>query len=138
MRVSPVSFKSLMVFTLKGDKPSAGIPDIMAYTFQNNKNLKDNNYKLTTPVSYDKEKIDGTVHNAAADFATLLDKEYKKELPKGSKKVILTSADFYVNPRQTQKRYFLTAATNEDEEKIHKILSKSMAFFTVKFRPKMW
>lgn len=137
MRVSPVSFKSLMVFTLKGNKPSAGIPDIMAYTFQNNKSLRDN-YSLTTPVHYDKDKIDGTVHNAAANFASLLDKEYKKELPKGSKKVILTSADFYVNPRDTQKRYFLTAATNEDEEKLHKILSKSLAFFTVKFRPKMW
>ncbi len=135
MRVSPVAFKSLMVFTLKGDKPSAEVPQIMKYTFDNNNSLKD--YNLTKLVPYNKGKIDGTVHNAAADFAGTLDSEYKGELPKGSKKVILTSADFYVNPRETQKRYFLTAATSEDEERLHKILSKSLAFFTVKFRPKM-
>ena len=82
------------------------------------------------------EKIDGTVHNAAKNFAENLDRLYKKELPKGSKRVKLTEVDFYVNPRETQKRYFLTAATNDDENKIHEILSQSSVFYTAKFNNK--
>ncbi len=134
MRVSPVSFKSLMVFTLPDDKPSLETPQLMQLSFEHNKNLQ--NYYLTDLVHYN-EKIDGTVHNAAADFAEKLDEQYKEKLPKGSKKVMFTEADFYVNPRETQKRYFLTAATNEDEEKLHRVLSKSSAYYTVKFRNKM-
>ena len=134
MRVSPVSFKSLMVFTLPDDKPSLETPQLMQLSFEHNKNLQ--NYYLTDLVHYN-EKIDGTVHNAAADFAEKLDEQYKEKLPKGSKKVMFTEADFYVNPRETQKIYFLTAATNEDEEKLHRVLSKSSAYYTVKFRNKM-
>ena len=135
MRVPPVSFKSLMVFTLSDDKPTLKVPQLMDLSFKHSPQLK--NYVLTDLVHYNKEKIDGTVHNASADFAERLDEEYKNQLPKGSKKVIFTEADFYVNPRETQKRYFLTAATNEDEDRLHRILSKSSAFYTVKYRTKM-
>ena len=136
MRVSPVSFKSLMVFTLPSDKPQLQVPQLMELSFSHSQALK--GYALSDLVHYDKEKIDGTVHNAYADFAERLDNEYEGQLPKGSKKVIFTEADFYVkNPRETEKRYFLTAATKEDEDRLHKILSKSAAYYTVKYRTKM-
>ena len=138
MRVPPVSFKSLMVFTLPSDKPKLEVPQLMELSFNHNQALKNYGYQLAPLVHYNKEKIDGTVHNAYADFAEKLDDEYEKQLPRGSKKVMFTEADFYVkNPRETEKRYFLTAATKEDEDKIHKILSKSAAYYTVKYRTKI-
>ena len=133
MNIRPVSFGSLMVFTLNDNKPKADIPTLMKISFNNNKQLKQ--YTLTDTVSFS-EKIDGTVHNAAKNFAEDLDRLYKKELPKGSKRVKLTEVDFYVNPRETQKRYFLTAATNDDENKIHERLSQSSVFYTAKFSNK--
>ncbi len=133
MNINPVSFKSLMVFTLNDGKPKAPVPFIMQTAFNNNSNLKE--YNLTDTVSFS-EDIDGTVHNAAMNFAERLDKLYKNELPKGSKKVKLTKVNFFVNPRETQERFFLTAATDEDEKKIHNILSKSDMFYSAKFRHK--
>lgn len=133
MSINPVSFGSLLVFTLNDDKPKAPVPILMKTAFNNNPQLK--NYTLTDTVSFS-EKIDGTVHNASRNFAENLDRLYKEELPKGSKKVKLTEVDFYVNPRDTQKRYFLTAATDDEETKIHDILSKSAVFYTAKFRHK--
>lgn len=123
-----------MVFTLNDNKPKANIPQLMKISFNNNPALKC--YNLTDTVEFKEEKIDGTVHNAARNFAERLDAKYKKDLPKGSKKVILTEADFYVNPKETQKRYFLTGATDEVEERLHNILSKSSVFYTAKFRRK--
>lgn len=134
MNIPPVSFGSLMVFTLNDNKPKANIPQLMKISFHNNPALKQ--YELTDTVEFKEEKIDGTVHNAAQNFAERLDAKYKKDLPKNSKKVILTEADFYVSPKETQKRYFLTGATNEVEQKLHSILSKSSVFYTAKFRHK--
>ena len=57
-------------------------------------------------------------------------------LPKGSNKVVITQADFYVNPRDTEKRYFITAPTADDENKILKALGPSNNFYTVKLREK--
>lgn len=133
MIIRPVSFGSLMVFTINDNRPKADVPTLMNISFNNNPSLKD--YNLTDTVSFS-EKIDGTVHNASSDFAKNLDKLYKSELPKGSKNVILTEVDFYVNPRETEKRYFLTAATDDDESKIHNILSKSNVFYSAKFNRK--
>lgn len=134
MNIPPVSFGSLMVFTLNDDKPKASVPQLLQISFHNNPALK--NYKLCDTFQKSEEVVDGTVHNAAQNFAESLDKKYKLVLPKGSKEVILTEVDFSVNPRETQKRYFLTAATNDDEEKIHNILSKSSVYYTAKFRNK--
>ncbi len=136
MTIRPVSFGSLMVFTLNDNKPNVPIPMLMRISFNNNPTLK-KNYNLKDMVEFTEEKIDGTVHNAAQNFAERLDAKYKSQLPKGSKNVILTEADFYVNPRETQKRYFLTAATNDDERKIHNALNKSLNFFVAKFRDKI-
>lgn len=134
MNIPPVSFGSLMVFTLNDDKPKASVPQLLKISFQNNPALK--NYNFVDTFQKHEEVVDGTVHNAAQNFAEQLDKEYKLNLPKGSKDVILTEAEFSVNPRETQKRYFLTAATNDDEERIHNILSKSSIYYTAKFRNK--
>ena len=130
MKSSPVSFGSLMVFTIKDNKPKATIPVLMKASFSNNPKLTKYNLQDTFHHS---EKIDGTVHNAAKKFAAQLDVQYKNRLPKGSSKVILTEADFYVNPHKTEKRYFITAATNDDEEKIHEELSSSSFFYSARF-----
>ncbi|MCD7878832.1 MAG: hypothetical protein LUG16_02730 [Candidatus Gastranaerophilales bacterium] len=133
MSISPVSFKSLMVFTLKDNKPKASVPDLVKMSFANNPKLK--NYKLQNNIIHHDEKIDGTIHNAARNFAKTLDKKYKKSFYNDSKKVYLTEADFYVNPRDTEKRYFLTAASQKDEGNIHKTLIKSPAFYVARFYP---
>ena len=134
MNIPPVSFGSLMVFNLNDDKPKASIPQLLKISFNNNKALK--NYHLVDTFQKHDEIINGTVHNAAQNFAEDLDRKYKSRLPKGSKEVILTQVEFTINPRETQTRYFLTAATNDDEVKLHNILSKSSVFYTAKFRTK--
>ena len=134
MKTNPVSFKSLLVFTIKDGKPKAPVPDLIRASFNNNDFLKQ--YHLEKDIAVFKEKIDGTVYNANSDFCQRLDEKYKNMLPKGSKKVIITEADFYINPKDTEKRYFLTAATNEDENKIHSKLGKSNLFYAAKFKPK--
>ena len=130
MNIPQVSFGSLMVFTIKDGKPRASVPQLVKASFNNNPALR--GYQLTDTVQFTEEKIDGTVSKAADNFAKRLDEKYKKELPEGSKKVILTEADFYVSPRKTEKRYFLTA-DGKEEDKLHKILTKSSAFYVNKF-----
>lgn len=134
MKTSPVSFGSIMVFTLNDGKPKANTADMVRTSFQYNYDLSD--YQLIKTVKYDGEQIDGTVYNSTPSFAKLLDKQYKDLLPKGSKKVILTEADFYINAKNMQKKYFLTAATEDDEAEIHKILGKGIALFAAKFYDK--
>lgn len=134
MRTSPVSFGSLMVFTLNDGKPKSSIPDYMKVSFMNNPELQ--GYSLTDTVEFTEDKPDFTVHNAASNFSKKLDKKYKNQLPRGSKKVILTEADFYISPKTTEKKYFLTAATNEDEKKIHQALNKTLVFYAAKFGDK--
>ncbi len=131
MSIKPISFGSLLCFTLKDGKPKAPVPSMVMAAFRNNPGLK--MYKLDQKIrQYKGEDIDGTVYNATGDFGKLLDKKYAHELPKGSNKVLLTEADFFVNPRQTEKRYFITAATYEDERKILDVLSKTNEFYTAK------
>ena len=122
MKTNPVSFKSLLVFTIKDGKPKAPVPDLIRASFNNNDTLKQ--YGLDKDIAIFEEKIDGTVFNANSDFCQRLDKLYKNNLPKGSKRVMITQADFYVDPKNTEKRYFLTAATNEEENKILNFINK--------------
>lgn len=136
MKISPVSFGSLMTFTIEDGQPKVPVPYMVKMSFRHNNKLQ--GYDLQEDILVHEEKIDGTVHNAAANFCEKLDNLYKSKFPKGSKKVLLTEADFYVNPRETQKRYFLTAATAEEENKILKLLGVSNDFYTVKFRDKDW
>lgn len=133
MKSAPISFGSLMVFTIKDNKPKAPIPALVKTSFLNNPKLA--KYKLQDTFHHS-TKVDGTVHNAAKKFAEELDKKYKDKLQKGSSRVILTEADFFVNPHKTEKRYFITAATNDDEEKIHDELSSSYFFYCAKFGDK--
>ena len=80
--------------------------------------------------------IDGTVHDASRNFAYSLNEKYKNLLPRGSNKVILTEADFNVKNREDiEQRYFLTAASNTDEAKIHNIISNSPLFLSARFSP---
>ncbi len=131
MNISPVSFGSLMVCHIKDNKPHAPIPALVEVSFLNNQSLK--KYSLQ-PTRVYPEIIDGTINNANKKFAMELDNKYKKELPKHSKDVILTEVDAYINPKDTEKRYFITAATEDDEKKIHKYLSQTSGFLTAKFK----
>lgn len=134
MKTNPISFKSLLVFTINDGKPKAPVTDLVRAAFNNNNELKQ--YRLDRDIVVFKEKMDGTIFNANSNFCQKLDNDYKKLLPKGSKRVIITQADFYTNPKETQKRYFLTAATADDEDKILKTLGKSNLFYAAKFRSK--
>lgn len=135
MNVSPVSFKSLLCFTIDDNKPKGMLPAMIKTAFSYNQELSE--YKLDPKIRDHNVKIDGTVHNAQANICSELDKKYADELPKGSDKVILTAVDVYVNPRDTVKRYYLTAATAEDERKIlYSSFANSKDFFVCKFREK--
>lgn len=134
MKTNPISFKSLLVFTLRDGRPKAPIPDLVKAAFKNNPILKD--YHVEHDVLVHKGETDGTLYNANSDFCQLLDKKYSPLLPKGSRKVLITEADFYINATDKEKRYFVTAATAEDENKIHKQLGKSNAFYAARFKPK--
>lgn len=130
MSISPVSFGSLMVFTLNDGKPKAPVPTLVKTAFQNNDKLKD--YTIRDGFVHP-EKIDGTVHNAAKDFALQLDRKYKKDMKKGLKEVRMTEADFYINSRETQKKYFLTASTKEEEAALLNILGKGSTLYVARF-----
>lgn len=135
MRISPVSFKSLMVFSLKDNKIKAKTETLVRTAFNNNKELKE--YHLDNETTkYTKKIIDGSAFNANSNFTLTLDKEYEKILKRDSKRVILTEAEFHITPQETEKRYFLTAATSKDEKNILNILGKSNMFYTVRFNRK--
>ncbi len=131
MRISPVSFGSLMICKIESGLPKPPVPQLIDTAFRTNKTLS-GVYTLQ-PMKIHDEKIDGTVHDAARNFAFSLNEKYKSQLPKGSKKVILTEAEFYKNPRETEKKYFLTAATNYDEGTIHNAISNGSLFLSVRF-----
>ena len=128
MAIRPVSFGSLMVFTLKDGKPKADVPTYVRTAFKNNEQLK--GYELKEGYKYEDE-IDGTVHNAANNFAITLDQRYAKDIK--PKQVNLTQAEFSVSPRKTETRYFLTASTREEEAALLKILSKGSTLYVAKF-----
>mgnify|MGYP005770532771 CR=1 FL=1 len=130
MNIRPVSFGSLMVFTIKDNKPKMDVPSLVGLSFNNNDKLKGYSLEKRT---ISPEIIDGSVHNAAKDYARTLDERYRNELEKEPKKVKFTEVTFSVNPRTTEKRYFLTAATNGDEARIHDILSRGSNFYIARF-----
>lgn len=135
MKTSPVSFGSLMCFTLKNNKPKAPVTDMVKMAFMCNDKLA--NYDLCDDVLVHEEKVKGYVHNAAADFCDVLDMKYRGNvLPKGSNRVVLTEADFYVNSGNTEKKYFITAPTPKDEDIILRALSVSNDFYTVRLAGK--
>lgn len=130
MNVSPVSFGSLMVFKLNDGKPDKILEQFMKVSFAKNPDLAQYSLDAT------KEAVgveDGTVHNSAMNYARNLDEAYKAYLQLNPKKVVLTKARFSTNRNKVDTKYFLTAATAEDEEKIHQTLSKSKDFFVAKF-----
>lgn len=151
MRTSPVSFGSLMVGRLYQPGHHLPLKDEISLSFPDsngngghvalrNYNLCDKTY---TPTRNEDGSLrdmpncsiysthDGTVYNAFKNYALKLDDEYRKNLDlfrDNPQKVIFTEVDFYVSPRQTEKRYFLTAATADDEAKIHSVLSQGSRY----------
>ena len=146
MKMSNVSFGSIMVCRLKRPGNLLPLKDEISLSFPDEKGiggdpaLKD--YRLSTNTMYptrgskpdeinENEAPDGTVYNAFKNYALKLDDKYRQKLglfKDNPKEVIFTEVDFFVSPRKTEKRYFLTAATPEDEIKIHKTLSKTTRY----------
>jgi|GEM_PF-6227294 len=132
MKTSPVSFGSIMVFTLNDGKPKAPVPLLIRTAFSNNDALK-KYHLLEDTYEYKGDDIDGRAHNVSADFCRYLDKLYSSVLPRSSKMVVLTEADFYLGPLKKQRKFFITAPTDDDEKKIHKILGKGLTILTARF-----
>ena len=132
MKTPPVSFGSIMVFTLNDGRPKAPIPLLIRTAFLNNDALK--KYQLLDDTyEYHGRPIDGLAHNITADFCKFLDREYAGMLPLSSNKVVLTEADFYTGPVKKQRKYFITAPTESDEKKIHMTLGKGLTLLSAKF-----
>ena len=142
MRINPVSFGSLQVFTLKSGKPKPPVPDLVRLAFNNNPKLNGTEkpkglkaffgipspkYRIVDGVdTFESEETahDGTVHEAFLQFARELDDVYKdKYTPENSDVVYLTKARFTKNPRETEIRYFLTASDYGKESDINRILN---------------
>ncbi len=134
MKTSPVSFGSIMVFTINDEKPKANTGDMVKTSFRFNSDLS--SFYVLESRKFDEVQIDGSVHNAAPSFCKMLDKRYEHLLPKGSNKVILTEADFFVNSNELQKRYFVTASRDKDEKYIQRILGHGFYLFAAKFYEK--
>lgn len=132
MKTSPVSFGSIMVFTLNDGRPKPPIPLLIRTAFLNNDALK-KYHLLDDTYEYTGRAIDGTAHNITADFCKFLDREYAVMLPRSSNKVVLTEADFYTGPVKKQRKYFITAPTEDDERKIHRILGKGLTILAARF-----
>lgn len=139
MNVSPVSFGSLMVFRFQ--KPGNQVPlhQEVGLSFPdehgNGGNPKLQEYQFSA--YHYKEKYDSTTWNANKNFAKRLDKQYRKQVgafKSNPKRVIFTEVDAYVSPFKTEKKYFITAATDADEEKIHKILCESKRYYIAKWK----
>ena len=150
MNISPVSFGSLMVGRTPKPGNQAPIKELVALSFPESNGDGGNpmlrNYrfddKTHCPTRDAKNNLieeqtpDGTVFNAFKNYALKLDDLYRKKLDafkNNPQKVIFTEVDFYISPRKTEKRYFLTAATEEDEIKIHKVISESRDYLTLKW-----
>lgn len=131
MKTNPVSFGSLMVFTIDDGKPKIPIPVSMKISFQKNPDLM--GYNITDTVELNEKDRDGTVHNAFKNYCRFLDEHYKERLKNEPQTVIMTETDFFVNPRTKEKRYFLTAATNKDETHILNVLNNGTDFYVAKF-----
>ncbi len=144
MRVNPVSFRSLQVFTLQSGKPKAPVPQLIKLAFDRNPELNGTapqsglrtllgfvptKYKLVDGtdefIAKDiSEAQDGTVHEAYLQFARQLDDYYSKKMkPEDYDKVYLTKASFTKNPREMETRYFLTASSYRREGDINRILN---------------
>lgn len=137
MRVSPVSFGSLMVVRMKKrGTDHTPIEDMLRLSFPDsngrggNKEFK--SYRLSELRECGDE--DFTVYNATKDFAQKLDLKYQAELDKNPHKVILTKGSFQINPRGDKvEKIFLTAVNSTEEAKIHKVLCKSEDLIAVNF-----
>lgn len=137
--MKPVSFGSLMAFTTKdyNIQGNAEHPMIrlLTFPFYNNRashELYKDEYVVRQKPAHP-DVVNGTVHNAAQNFSRYLDEKYKDEFRVNNKLVFITEADFFDASGKTQKRFFLTAATAKDEEKIHKILCKSPDYLLARF-----
>ena len=134
MALKPVSFKSLQVFTIDDGRPKPRISDMIRIAFFNNPDLS--RYNLQDTVYFTTGRQDATVDNAMQHFAEVLDEKFRSDLRRHPANVYLTETEFYVNPRDKEKRVFVTASSESDEKHILQVLGKGFTLFTAKFRPK--
>ena len=141
MKTSPVSFGSMMVVRKPQPgrqiplKDESGNPALRNYRLQDETMTPTRNADKSLRYNPKDTSIynthDATVYNAFKNYTFKLDEEYRKNLglfKNNPQKVIFSEVDFWVSPHKTEKRYFLTAATEEDEIRIHNILSQSKRY----------
>lgn len=136
MKISPVSFGSLLCFPMPGAMDTETVDNMLWAAFKNNPklsgyDLQDDVFEYRTP---NNEPIDGSVQNALGDFSDKLDSIHKDKLIPGSNKVIISRANFtdMNDKRMVRENYFITAPTSKDEDKILQALQDTNLFLTVR------
>ncbi len=128
----PVSFGSLMAFTVKNNNNY--IPQMLNNSFTSqttNHHLNEKYVLVEKPL--EKDVYDGTAFNATKNVANKLDNKYKDDFYVNPRKVFLTPVKISDRSGEIQTRYFITAATQEDEDTIHNSLSGTNQFLVAKF-----
>ena len=130
--MKPVSFGSLMAFTVKNNNNY--LPQMLnnSFTSPTTSHRLDRNYVLVER-PHAGDVYDGTAFNATKNIANRLDNEYKKDFHVNPRKVFLTPVKISDRSGEIQTRYFITAATQEDEDIIHNSLSGTSQFLVAKF-----
>lgn len=136
MKISPVSFGSLLCFPMPGAMDTETVDNMLWAAFKNNPklsgyDLQDDVYEHQTETG---EPIDGSIQNALGDFCDKLDIIHKEELAPGSNKVRISRANFtdMNDKRVVRENYFITAPTSKDEDKILQALQDTNLFLTVR------
>ena len=150
MKVSPVSFGTILVGRVPLPGNQLPVKDEISLCFPDSNGDGGNpalrNYRFDSgyycPTRDEngnliKDKApDGTVYNSSQKSTILLDELYRKKLDvfkNNPQKVIFTEVDCFVNPKETKKKYFLTAASDVDEIKICKVLNQTKRLFALKW-----
>lgn len=130
--MKPVSFGSLMAFTVKHNNNY--LPQMLKASFESTTTAHHLNEKyVLVEKPLEKDVYDGTAFNATKNVANKLDNKYNKDFDVNPRKVFLTPVKISDRSGAIQTRYFITAATQEDEDTIHNSLSGTNQFLVAKF-----
>ena len=130
MKISPVSFGSIMLFQLKDGRPKIDIPTIMETAFQRNNALI--GYNLSEIQIIDDDRIDYSINNSSAVFSENLDNRYREELDKYHDRIFFSEANFVYTPKNVEKRYFITAHNDEEERYLQSIFQLDRSLYAVR------
>lgn len=130
--MKPVSFGSLMAFTVKHNNNYLSEMLKASFTSPTTAHHLNEKYVLVEK-PLERDVYDGTAFNATKNVANKLDNKYKEDFRVNPRKVFLTPVKISDRSGAIQTRYFITAATQEDEDTIHNSLSGTNQFLVAKF-----